>query len=358
MPLDFCENNWKSTCACRFTENEDKKRQKVQKEKDEIGERIGPKVMEKRENNGKSASLSVKAVDQDVCFGVLIFKGEERSKFSSYGCLKIICDVGVLEFLQTEPDPYAALVFHPLEEESQGHHYKLRVTSNTGSWKAPGLCNVNTWLEASLDHDIVDLIVAVSSWAVPCPASRWFEWMMLNGDAFRRTVVNWLETGRHPMIAFTVSLWMRSPTPCSCLSSRPLKKSLWPSGVHVSPKYFQPTSQSQRMFHWYHFISCVSSSTFPAALSDLMFQVPIVILFLARSDFCPPVAYFSPPSWWPATEGTVLVPGNDQAGMDWVVVVIFMWCVLGNVAWQSPSLSMPDHSRCLPSRWLPLILNT
>ena len=39
------------------------------------------------------------------------------------------------------------------------------------------------------------------------------------------------------------------------------------------------------MFHWYLFISCVSSSTFPAALSDLKFQVPIVMLFLARSDF-------------------------------------------------------------------------
>ena len=38
MPLDFCENNWKSTCACRLTENEPKKRQKVEKEKDEIGE--------------------------------------------------------------------------------------------------------------------------------------------------------------------------------------------------------------------------------------------------------------------------------------------------------------------------------
>ena len=38
MPLDFCENNWKSTCVCRLTENEHKKRQKVQKEKDEIGE--------------------------------------------------------------------------------------------------------------------------------------------------------------------------------------------------------------------------------------------------------------------------------------------------------------------------------
>ena len=56
-------------CACRLTENEHKKRQKVQKEKDEIGENrengkriggewIGPKITGKKtENNGKSAFL-------------------------------------------------------------------------------------------------------------------------------------------------------------------------------------------------------------------------------------------------------------------------------------------------------------
>ena len=80
---------------------------------------------------------SVKAVDQGVYFGVLIFKGEEWSKLSSYRCSKNACDVGVLEFLQTEPDPYLALVLRPLEAESEGHHYKLMVTSSINSWKAP-----------------------------------------------------------------------------------------------------------------------------------------------------------------------------------------------------------------------------
>ena len=58
--------------------------------------------------------------------------------------LEIFLRYWVLEFLQTEPDPYAALVFHPLEAELEGHHYKFMVTSNIGSWKAPGLCNVHT----------------------------------------------------------------------------------------------------------------------------------------------------------------------------------------------------------------------
>ena len=70
MPLDFCENNWKSTCACRLTENEHKKRRKVQKEKDEIEEnreywhtnrtvdrKKGKRGTDRAKNNGKSASL-------------------------------------------------------------------------------------------------------------------------------------------------------------------------------------------------------------------------------------------------------------------------------------------------------------
>ena len=57
-------------CMCRLTENEHKKRQKVQKEKDEIGEnreQIGPKITEKTENNGKSASLVLISI-QDKMF--------------------------------------------------------------------------------------------------------------------------------------------------------------------------------------------------------------------------------------------------------------------------------------------------
>ena len=50
MPLDFSKNNWKSMCACRLTENEHKKRQKVQKEKDEIGEKKRRKKRKITEN--------------------------------------------------------------------------------------------------------------------------------------------------------------------------------------------------------------------------------------------------------------------------------------------------------------------
>ena len=57
---------------------------------------------------------------------------------------KKFCNVEVLEFLQTEPDPYVVQVFNPLEAESEGHQSKLMVTSDISTWKAPGLCTVHT----------------------------------------------------------------------------------------------------------------------------------------------------------------------------------------------------------------------
>ena len=87
---------------------------------------------------------SIKAVDQGIYFRVLIFKGEEWSKLSSHCCSKYFCDVGVLEFLQTEPDAYFALGCHPLEAESEGHHYMLMITPNIRYLKAPGLCSAHT----------------------------------------------------------------------------------------------------------------------------------------------------------------------------------------------------------------------
>ena len=66
-------------------------------------------------------------------------------------CSKYFYTVGVLEFLQTEPDPYVALVFHPLEAGSEGHHYKLMVTSNIGS---RCLCDATpAWLPLKTDID-------------------------------------------------------------------------------------------------------------------------------------------------------------------------------------------------------------
>ena len=148
---------------------------------------------------------------------------------------------------------------------------------------------------------------------------------MLKGSALRRMMMSLLETGRHPMTVSMMSLWKRNPMPCSYLSSFPWKKTLCPSSVVVSPKFFHLISQSPRLFHLYLSTFCVSSWSFPAAFSVLVFHVPMVMLYLPQIHDDAPVAYLAPSSWCTA-EGAVLVnPSGDWPGMEWLLVVTIWW---------------------------------
>ena len=98
----------------------------------------------------------------------------------------------------------------------------------------------------------------------------------------------------------------------ACLSAFPLKKTLCSSSIVTSPKFFHLISQNPRMFHLYLSFSFVSSWSFLAALSVLVFHVHMVMLPLLRIFDDAPVAYFTSPSWCTA-EGAVLVdPGGDR----------------------------------------------
>ena len=88
-------------------------------------------------------------------------------------------------------------------------------------------------------------------------------------------------------------------------------------------KFFHLISHSPRMFHLYLSISCVSSWSFPAAPGILVFQVPMVMLFLPRIFDDAPVAYLTITSWCTA-EGAVLVDsGGDRSGMVWNGMVAY-----------------------------------
>ena len=83
--------------------------------------------------------------------------------------------------------------------------------------------------------------------------------------------------------------------------------------AYVFPSHFQ----SPWTFYLYLSISCVSSWSFPLALSVLVFHVPMVMLSLPQILHDAPVAYLTPPSWC-MPEGIVLVdPGGDRSGMVW-----------------------------------------
>ena len=151
--------------------------------------------------------------------------------------------------------------------------------------------------------------------------------LTLKGVALRCMVIMRLEIGWQLMMLLLTSLLTRKPTPCSCFSSLPLKYIVWPSCVCVSPMFFHLTSQSPITCHSYLLISCTSSSTLPAALNILTFQVPIVMFLLVRIEsFLSSLAHFSPLPWC-ATGGAVLGdPGDDRSGMEFSLVVISSAC--------------------------------
>ena len=138
--------------------------------------------------------------------------------------------------------------------------------------------------------------------------------VMLKGLALRRMVMGLLEIGQQVMTQFTVFLCTMNPTPCSWVSSRPLQYSRWPS--------------------------CVLFFQFSCIFRVLTFQVPMMVLLLARIFlFGTPVVHFTPLSWC-VTEGAVLGnQGDDRAGMLSILVIISWgesWAVSHGGAHPSP----------------------
>ena len=75
------------------------------------------------------------------------------------------------------------------------------------------------------------------------------------------------------------------------------------------------------MFYLYPSILCVSSWSFPAALSVLVFHVPMVMSLPQIFDDAL-VACLTPLSWC-AVEGAVLAdPSGDQLSMVWLLLFI------------------------------------
>ena len=134
-----------------------------------------------------------------------------------------------------------------------------------------------------------------------------------------------LEIGRPPMTLFTISLCTREPTPCSCLSAFPLKYTLWPPSVGISPDFFHLIWHNPRMLHLYRSIPCKCSSTLPTALRVLTCNVAMVMSSRPRS--LAPVAHLSFPPWCPTGNAVVVRAANDPVWIFYHSLLSLVVCV-------------------------------
>ena len=96
---------------------------------------------------------------------------------------------------------------------------------------------------------------------------------MLKGLALSRTVMSLLEIWRHPMTLFTISLCSRKPTPCSCLSSFPLKFTLWLFPSHLTQSRDAPLVSVHLMQKSFHFACCSYGPNIPCSNGNVFSSI-------------------------------------------------------------------------------------
>ena len=87
---------------------------------------------------------------------------------------------------------------------------------------------------------------------------------MLKWTALGRMMISLLETGRHLMSVFTMSLWTRNPTPCSCLSSG---EKVWTRWICTCPFPYLP---SLRL--WPTYSACNDPKSWSKGANRLIFK--------------------------------------------------------------------------------------
>ena len=104
------------------------------------------------------------------------------------------------------------------------------------------------------------------------------------------------------------------------------------------------------MFRLYLSISCVSSWSFPATLSVLVFHVPMVILSLPRIFDDAPVSYLAPSSWCTAEGAVHYWPRQRPIRYGMVACFHHMMRHGQSTTWRNTSLSR-SNTRPLSSSW-------
>ena len=75
----------------------------------------------------------------------------------------------------------------------EGHHQQVVITSIVCSWKTSCSGNVHSWSEGLPHKNVINLVVVLSIWAMPCPSSGCF---VMTKCVRRHKVVNFFPTHR------------------------------------------------------------------------------------------------------------------------------------------------------------------
>ena len=294
----------------------------------------------------------------------------------------------------------AGLAFSSSSDElerpsSPGHGHFLGC-----SRKTPCPTDVNSWSEALLHQDVINLIVVFSIWAVACPSSGWFvrakgvcQYLVVKGYKFYKSETSLIcldiAVGSTNLSPFCLCILPNFSIPIPLYSQNVLLWCLVYDFLELLVEVvdltvimtrcwciklydgdiIQPHTHDCPLLHWNK--PCVHhlwylTKVFPCHLAEPHY-VPVIPahcmsqLFkfpswpqsshipwsnrdvLPTSNFLDlwyTVAYLSPTSRCLTVGAVIVIPGCDRSGIKVLLVFIIMVFLGHSSAWRSPSLSM------------------
>ena len=131
----------------------------------------------------------------------------------------------------------------------------------------------------------------------------------------------------------------------------------WPACTYLCPLAFYSQLPDQQ-YTWSHICWKIAYSTMVTMTIDLKTSWLLCTFGWKRERRSRNQHWFTPLSYWcrvKSLHSSAFFFLSHSLGDRWGTT---MWWVLGNVAWRSPSLCMPDHSQNPPARWLALVSGT
>ena len=100
---------------------------------------------------------------------------------------KISNTLGSFSFLRSN---FSLVLANSFQAKVACHHQQVMVTSNVCSWKTSCSGNVHSWSEALPHQNVINLVVVLSIWAMPCPSSDALWWPNMFANTRSSKVAN------------------------------------------------------------------------------------------------------------------------------------------------------------------------
>ena len=116
----------------------------------------------------------VEGGDHWICVCIFVAHDGERCKPPAYHSLEAFQHVRIFQLFEVKLESCVFWLADFFQAKLEGHHQQVVITSNVCSWKTSCSGNIHSWPTVLPHKNVINLVVVLSIWAMPCPSSGCF----------------------------------------------------------------------------------------------------------------------------------------------------------------------------------------